>query len=269
MGHRLVTAKNNRLELKPTVHPTCLGKSEDLRPSVATMKNKLLHHTACIASLLLVTVFATNTNAQTVPKAETRSGFALGVEGGTTGLGPVLIYTASPQVSFALSYGVLGYDYNNVKGYKSRYDYDVDMSNLAAVVNWHPMSGHFHLTAGAILFDHKYDVTARPRNGKSFEIGDHNYDNSQISSVTGKIDTGSKLAPYIGAGWTWNFGHSGFSLITNVGLMFTRGYDTKLTATGPVANDPVFLADLQKEREDLNDAMKVFPVIKAGVVYRF
>lgn len=254
---------------KSTVHPTCLGKSEEMRPSACTMKIKSLHTFARTASFLLIGILATNTYAQTESKHESRSGLALGAEGGTTGFGPVLLYTASPQVSFGLSYGVLSFDYNDVKGYKSRYDYDVDLRNLAAVVNWYPMSGHFHLTAGAILFDHKYDVTARPRNGRSFEIGDHNYDNSQITSVTGKIDTGSKISPYIGAGWTWNFGHSGFSLITNVGLMFTRGYDAKLSATGPVANDPVFLADLQKERDDLNDAMKVFPVIKAGVVYRF
>jgi hypothetical protein len=240
-----------------------------MRPIATTMKNKSLHTSARLASLLLVSVFATNTYAQTGSQQDSRSGLALGLEGGTTGFGPALIYTASPEVSFGLSYGILSFDYNNAKGYKSRYDYDVDLRNLAAVVNWYPMSGHFHLTAGAILFDHQYDVTARPRNGRSFEIGDHNYDNSQITSVTGKIDTGSKIAPYIGAGWSWSLGHSGFSLITDVGLMFTRGYDTKLTATGPVANDPVFLADLQKERDDLNDSMKVFPVIKAGVVYHF
>jgi hypothetical protein len=259
----------NRSDRKSTVHPASVGKNEGMEPSVHAMKNELLHTFTKLASLLLVAAFAINANAQTGLKQESRSDFSLGVEGGTTGFGPVLMYTASPKLNFALSYGLLSFDGDNVKGDKSRYDYDVRLSNLATVANWHPWGGHFHLTAGAFLYDHRVDFTARPRNNKSFEIGDHSYDKTQITSVTGKIDTGSTIAPYVGVGWTWVLGKSGISLITNFGLMFTQGYDTKLTATGPAANDPTFIADLHKEQDDLSDIVKVFPVLKAGFVYRF
>jgi len=219
--------------------------------------------------LLLAGVFALDANAQTELKQESRSPFSLGIEGGTTGFGPVLSYTVSPKLAFALSYDVLNVDFHDAKGYKSRYNGDVDLSHLAAVVDWYPMGGHFHLTTGAILYNHRVDITARTRHGETYEIGDHSYNNHELTSLTGKIDTGSVLAPYLGVGWTWHFGASGFSLITNVGLMFTRHYEVKLTAQGPITNDPTFVSDLSKEQDDLGDGMRIYPVAKVGVVYNF
>jgi len=222
-----------------------------------------------LALLFVAGTFALKLNAQTDTKQQGRSGFLLGVEGGTTGFGPVLSYTVSPMLNFSLSYGALNIGFDDVKGYKGRYDGDLNLSNLAAVIDWYPRGGHFHLSAGAVLFDHRIEVTAKPRHGRDFEVGDHSYDRSQLTSLTGKVDTGSSVAPYIGCGWTWHFGDSGFSLLTNVGIMFTHNYDTKLTATGPVATDPTFIADLHKEEDDLGDGMRVFPVAKAGFVYSF
>ena len=202
-------------------------------------------------------------------EATERGAFSIGFEGGTTGAGPVLQYTPSERFNFALSFGYFDFDAKNLKTDRARYDTDLRMTNLAATVDWHPWRNSFHFTCGAALYDHRFDVTARPRNGTVYEIGDHDYTNTQITSLTGRVDTDTRIAPYLGIGWTWHFGQSGFSLITNFGVMFTNDYNAHLTATGPIANDPTFREDLRREEKDLNDGNDVFPVAKVGFAYRF
>ncbi len=201
--------------------------------------------------------------------AAERSPFSLGLEGGTTGFGPVLQYTPSERFNFALSYGYLDFNGDNLKSKRARYDADLRTSNFAATVDWSPWGGHFHVSAGAVVYNHRFAVTARARRGQVYEIGDHDYSNTEITSVTGRLDTGTEVAPYIGVGWTWWFGESGFGLHTNFGVMFTSNYDAKLTATGPLANDPAFLRDLRREEKDINDGHDVYPVAKVGFAYRF
>lgn len=198
-----------------------------------------------------------------------RSAFSLGLEGGTTGFGPVLQYTPSERFNFALGFGYFDLDATNLKTDRARYDADLRMANLAATVDWHPWRNGFHFTCGAVAYDHQIDVTARPRRGTVYEIGKHDYTNTEITTLTGRVDTGTQIAPYLGIGWTWHFGRSGFSLMTNLGVMFTNDYDAHLTATGPMAGDPTFLEDLRREEKDINDNNKLYPVAKVGFAYRF
>ncbi|HLP02312.1 MAG TPA: hypothetical protein VK163_09820 [Opitutaceae bacterium] len=227
----------------------------------ATNRNSKLA-VLCVAAVLGLT------GAQLCAAAE-RSPFSLGVEGGTTGFGPVLQYTPSERYNFALSYGYYDFDGENMKTKRARYDADLTASNFAATVDWSPWSGHLHLTAGAVVYNHRFTVTARARKGNVYEIGDHDYTNTEITSVTGRVDTGTQVAPYIGVGWTWWFGDSGFGLHTNFGVMFTSNYDARLSATGPMSNDAVFLRDLRLEEDEMNDGFDVYPVAKVGFAYRF
>jgi hypothetical protein len=201
--------------------------------------------------------------------AAERSPFSIGVEGGTTGFGPVVQYTPSARFNFAASYGYLGFNGENIKGHRARYDADLRCSNLALTADWFPWSGHFHLTAGAVVYDHRWEVTARARHGNVYEIGDHDYTSAQITSLTGRIDTGTDVAPYVGVGWNWWFGETGLGLTTNFGFMFTGNHDATLSATGPLASDPAFLRDLRHEEDEMNDGLDLYPVAKVGFVYRF
>ncbi len=218
-----------------------------------------------IATALLVS----NASAQTEPDPKIRSPFSLGVEVGTTGIGPVLNYAASPKLNFSLSYGLINTDSGTLSSEKGRYTASLDLSHLAAFANWHPMEGRFHLTAGAVVFDHKIRATAKLTNGTTYEVGGHSYNKTQLTSLIGKTESQSSLAPYLGFGWTWRFRESGFSLITDFGVMYAGNYKTNLTGTGPIVTDPTFIADLRREEKDLADDFRFFPVIKVGLLYRF
>lgn len=228
-----------------------------------------LVRSATIGALLVVGTSALPAAAQDSSAGAERSAFSLGFEGGTTGFGPVLQYTPSERFNFALGFGYFDLDATNLKTDRARYDADLRMANLAATVDWHPWRNGFHFTCGAVVYDHHFDVTARPRRGTVYEIGKHDYTNTEITSLTGRVATDTQIAPYLGIGWTWHFGRSGFSLMTNLGVMFTDDYDAHLTATGPLAGNPTFLEDLRREEKDINDNNEVYPVAKVGFAYRF
>ena len=229
-----------------------------------------------IGLLLAAALLGPSVWAQSEPFARHHSPFSLGIEAGTTGIGPVVNYTASPKLNFSVSYGDLCGDFNDAHPRKSkaRYDGTLDFTHVAAVVDWHPTGGRFHISTGAIFFDHKLEGAAKPIND-TYMIGDHSYDITQVTALKGTAENNSSVAPYAGFRWTWVFGDSGFSLAANFGAMFTGRYNVKLTAEGPVvaastvaAGSP-FLADLHKEEESLADGHRVYPVAKIGITYRF
>ncbi len=219
--------------------------------------------------VLLVTGFlAIGASAQPEPHTKNSSPFTAGLEIGTTGIGPVVSYTPSPKLNFSLSYGRLYGDDNTLSGTGTDYAASLNFTNLAAIADWHPTEGRFHISAGAVFFDYKIRATGKAKNGTSYDIGGRTYSTPELTSLTG-TSSKSSVAPYLGIGWTWQLGGSGFSLTTNLGLMYTGNYETKLTGTGPIVTDPTFITDLRREERDLAKDFKFFPVIKVGCNYRF
>ncbi len=225
------------------------------------------HQPKSLLALALVGFTAVSMAQAAAPRE--RSDFSVGAEVGTTGIGPVLNYAPSSSFSLSLSYNFFSYDEDNIKGRDSRYDAEIDLSTVFLTASWHPFENGFHVTGGAALVNHEFDITARPRGGNFFEIGDNDYDRTQISSLTGNIENDQDIVPYIGAGWNWTFGQSGFTLTTHFGVLLSDDYKVRLTASGPSANDPVLISDLRKEERNVADDLSVYPVAKVGFLYRF
>ncbi len=224
------------------------------------------YKSTCLTTALLVAL--ATLSAQAAEPRE-RSKFALGAEGGTTGFGPVLNYAPSPSFSLSVSYNFVAYDDDDIKGRDSRYDADIDLASTFIVASWHPFKNGFHVTGGAAFVDHEFDITARPRGGTVYEIGDNDYTNAQITSLRGQVENDQDVVPYVGAGWNWTFGQSGFSLTTHFGVLLADDYKVRLTATGPSASDPVLISDLRKEENEVSNDFSVYPVAKVGFLYRF
>jgi hypothetical protein len=217
---------------------------------------------------MLSTGFAPQAAAQA--GSISHSPIAAGFEIGTTGIGPMAQFAVSPNLTFTLSYGWLDSEYR-VRTRAARYDSDVELSNLAAIANWHPRAGLFHVSGGLYLTDNNMKLTARPRASTVYDIGQNTYTAAQVGNLVGRVDLGNDVAPFVGVGWSTPPAKRGWGFTTTVGLMFTGSPKARFTATGPIASDPTFQADLARETQDVNDDIdyKVFPVAKAGVVYRF
>lgn len=81
------------------------------------------------------------------------------------------------------------------------------------------------------------------------------------------------MAPYVGIGWGNAFGRSRrWGFVTDLGVAFTGSPDVALSATGTLASDPGFRADLAREEADLEDDLedfKIYPVFSANLYFRF
>lgn len=195
---------------------------------------------------------------------------AAGVKVGTLGVGAEVTVGILPALNFRTGYNLYNYD-----GTASRsdidYDYKLKLSTLPLLVDLHPipLSG-FRITAGAMINSNKIDATGQAQG--SYEIGDVTYTAAQVGTLKGKIDFNS-VAPYAGIGWGNAVG-AGLPLTftCDIGIMFQGTPKVSLDATGPIASDPTFQAEVAKEEADIKndtDGFKYYPVVSLGLAYKF
>lgn len=235
------------------------------------MKPKRLNSTGALFSALLISTLITSVHSEeeTSATAPHSSPFSIGAEGGTTGFGPVVNFRLAERFSLSLAHGRLDGDFDDAEGTDIKYDGEVDMNNTTLIANWYPSKSGFHLSAGAALVDNEIAITGRPDDDTTITIGDNEYTSTEVSSITGNVVNDNSIAPYVGMGWTWNLGQSGFSLMASVGVIVSDQYETTLSAEGTVVDEPEFILDLRKEEKEISDSLEFYPVAKFGFLYRF
>ncbi|NQZ70636.1 MAG: hypothetical protein HRT89_21490 [Lentisphaeria bacterium] len=152
------------------------------------------------------------------------------------------------------------------------YDFDLDLSNVALLVDWHPMQGNFRVSAGFIFGDNTVDIDANIK-AASIVIGGTTYTAGEVGSVTGEVELGGSQ-PYIGIGWGNVFGKGGnFSISFDLGVMFAGEPSAELTSSGgSLSGTPGLLGNLEQEVEDLESDLEdqeIYPVLMIGLQYRF
>jgi len=196
---------------------------------------------------------------------------AIGVKASTLGFGGDVIVKATDNLNARL--GVQGFTYD-VNKTESGIEYDADIKLLSGLVtaDWFPFGGCFHLSAGALVNGNKVDATGKAQGGTTFNIGGTIYTAAQTGALNANIDFNT-LAPYVGIGWGNPVKKdSGWSMFFDLGVAFQGSPDVELTATGPIASDPTFQANLARERAELEDDIdeyKYYPVVSIGVSYNF
>lgn len=195
---------------------------------------------------------------------------AVGLGIGTTGGIAEAQVEVTPNIQLRGGYNYLQYgvddSYDDI-----RYDGDLNFSTMGAFVDFRPFANSFILTAGAYFGEKKLDLTALP--GQTYQIGGQTYSAAQVGTLTGSADL-EDTAPFVGLGWDTTFqgdGNIGFKFIA--GAVFTGSPDVELNSTGgTLSNDPNFQSQLATEEQNLEDdidSFKVYPVVQAGLTFRF
>ena len=202
------------------------------------------------ASLLLA--------AATVPAFA--SDVAIGVKGGTQGLG--LELTKGISDSLNIRFDVNGFTYDADETYDGNaYNLDLDLSMYGAHVDWHPMRGGFYVTAG--IYGNGSELTGQT-------VGDITINGIPYPGVTlgAQVDFDS-TAPYVGIG----FGNAvsadkrlGFNL--NVGVIYTGSPQVALSDSSNTIPPADLRAEEQKLQEEIDD-FEYYPVVSVGMSYRF
>lgn len=194
--------------------------------------------------------------------------FGVRVEGGTTGYGGALVYSASPKADVVIGYngGSVSWsgdlDVNGVK-------YDLEMDNNTTYINaqLRPFANSFHVALGVGYTDNEYSVTGRPDGEGFYRIDGEKFNVSEVGTLTGKMSYKNDIVPYVGVGFSPAI-TTRFGLFGQVGAYYTGnpevtlvGSNTSAAAADAIANERRKIAE--------DDKYEWLPVAKLGATLRF
>jgi len=218
-----------------------------------------------IFSIALLSL-ATATAAQAADIATT-------VDLGTTGIGLHLTAPVVPKLNARLGLNYATYSYD---GHTSsvNYDFKLKLATVDALLDYHPFDGGFRFSAGLVHNGNSIDARSRPDANGNYTINGRSYDAAVAGNLIGKVEF-RKNAPYLGIGWGNAVKATGWSFGMDLGVAFQGAPKTSLALRGCTAPALICsrLADdaagenarLAKEVKDF----KLYPVLRAGISYRF
>lgn len=221
------------------------------------------------AALLAAAAAALPAAAQTAREDR----FAVGVQGGTTGVGVEGEFAASDQLVLRASADFFSYDVD-ASSDDVDYEGDLDLNQGGLFVDFHPRGSSFFVSGGLYFGDRSAEVRATAQG--PVEIGNTVFTAAQVGELQGEADIGD-VAPFVGVGFNNTFttaGQVGFKVL--VGAAFGEDPDVSLSRVGGVAlpaNIQTQLdAELRNEEAELEDDLEgynILPVVQVGVFYRF
>jgi hypothetical protein len=129
--------------------------------------------------------------------------------------------------------------------------------------DWRPSGGRLRLSAGLLFGDDRRTLVAR-NNGGMYLLNGDSYAPGATGTIAGQV---SFNHPSLYAGFGTGTGLlRGLSLSFDVGAVLRNG-TTTMTATGPLAGNPVFQRDLNAVGAQLQTRY-IEPVIGIGLVFR-
>jgi hypothetical protein len=196
---------------------------------------------------------------------------ALGVKGGTAGIGGEVTIGVIDNLNFRTGYNFFNYDGNTTES-DIDYDYELKLRSIPLLVDLHPFGGGFRVTSGIFLNHNEVTSTATAQG--SYDIGGKTYSAAEIGSLDGKVDFRT-TAPYLGIGWG-NAVDDGnpLSFSLDIGVMFQGTPKVSITPKDVQAGvDTALLQDnIDREIADVKDDidnLKYYPIISLGVAYKF
>ncbi|MEE4209804.1 MAG: hypothetical protein V2I43_11110 [Parvularcula sp.] len=154
-------------------------------------------------------------------------------------------------------------------------DYDVELgfTQFGGYADLHPFANGFALTAGILLGERQFDLTAAPT--EDVEVGDVTFSPEEIGTLVGSADFGDQ-AFYAGFGFDNTvYGQSRFTIVFRAGVILTDEPEISLDNVGGI-QDPLIQAEidaeLARERASLQDDakdFKAYPAINIGLGFRF
>ncbi len=196
--------------------------------------------------------------------------FAVSGKTSTLGLGGEFTTAVTSNINARIGINALDLDFERELD-DIEYDIGLDFSSFSALLDWHIFDSPFRISGGVLSMNHKLDLSASGTGVQ--EIGGITYDwRDDIGTLSGGVEI-DNVAPYVGIGWgnpltsdkRWGF-------TCDFGVAFAGSPDVALSATGAMASDPVFQANLERERRDIEDELedfKFYPVISISFFYRF
>lgn len=205
--------------------------------------------------------------ALAIPAAGSAQGFAVAAQAGTIGLGGSAIVGVSPNVNIKGTFGYIPTDP----------EFDIDEVEFLVefpaffkgTVDFY--TSIFYLSAGGLFVTDSGAISVEGTFTGSQEFGNNTYTAEDVGSLIGTFSF-SEVMPYVGIGFGNPVGRR-LGLNLDLGVGFGDRPAVELDATGPIAGNAVFQADLaDREAEiqaDIPEVMKYYPVISLSLSIGF
>jgi hypothetical protein len=194
--------------------------------------------------------------------------WTLGVSGGTLGAGPELAWRFGQFTGVRANAGFLTYSRDESVNQIS-YNGDLKLDSIGVMADWYPAGGGFRISLGARSNNNRIKLGGTP--STSVTVGNNVYTPSQIGTLAGTVK-GNDFAPMLSLGYGGTLA-KGFTVGAELGVMFQGSPKIDdFHATGLLASNPNFQADVQRERarvEDKVHSYQYWPIAQVQFLYRF
>lgn len=201
-----------------------------------------------------------------VPAAVTAQGFGIAVRAGTLGVGPEVALGLTD--AFVIRGGI------GLMRFEPTATIDEIEFTLTLPEKWITIGADVYLggtfrIGGGMLFKPDDPTLVGDIVGGSVQIGDVTYTSTDVSQLTGTLDSKDR-APYVLIGFGRHTS-TGVGLFLDIGAAFIGEPVVSLAATGnsEIINSSEFQAELRKQEtnieNDLGQYIKVWPILNIGV----
>lgn len=206
---------------------------------------------------------------------------AVGLKGGTLGAG----VEATIKLHDKLNLRASAQTWSETDTFEEdgiHYNGDMDLQTLGLLLDWHPFSGSFRVSAGALSNGNEFKLQANCNSPCEIDNARYVSDALNPGKVDAKVEFAS-LAPYAGIGWGNAMRGGKWYVALDLGVLFQDTPEASMNASGAFrdqanplvtvnANNPVFQARLKQEESNLQDSLSEFdmyPVLNLALGYRF
>ena len=191
----------------------------------------------------------------------------MGLKAGTLGYGIEAAWRPIPW--FDVRLGANQFDYSDTGSQAGiNYDADLALDTFFGTASFRFPLSPMRMTVGA--YSNGNELLMTSDDAASLDIGGTIYPGAAVGTLTSST-TFDDVSPYVGVGFDFDvFDKVGLSL--DFGVLWQGDPIVTLSADGVLGNDPLFLAALETERQELEDEMedyKAWPVVSIGFNYQF
>jgi hypothetical protein len=200
------------------------------------------------------------------PSAANAQSLALTAAAGTRGVGGGAALRVTDRINVRANVHVLPYSHSEtdvLDDIEVTFDADVNLVSGIAVIDWFAFSNAFRFTAGAVINGNSGSGTVIPR--EPLSVGARTYAPDELGILTGDVQLGSAVAPYLGIG-LGNALTRRIGFLADVGVMYQGSPSVDLEATDLL--EPTAAPDQEAQLEDNLSWAQFYPVVSIGLSVR-
>lgn len=210
-----------------------------------------------------------------IDSTDSNLGVGLGLGISTAGMGGHVTLPIAPQrlhARFGINY--FQYSYN---GHADKVDFEfkLTLNTYDALLDWYPFAGNFRFTTGVVYNASQIAASGKPGIAGHYVINGHTYRVDDIGQLEGRL-TFPAFVPYLGLGYgnTLDTGKR-WTIYSDTGLLLHSSPVARIRS-GNCSTHSGVCGTLERDIDTLNGSLnkhfrffKAYPVMRAGIAYRF